>query len=100
MHLGSAAEYGPGAGGQRVTESAATRPAGLYGATKLAGTVAVTASGLDAVVLRVVNPVGPGAPSAGLPGRIAALLREAGRDPDGGTRLGDLSALPRLRGRT
>ncbi|MFJ6983308.1 MULTISPECIES: NAD-dependent epimerase/dehydratase family protein [unclassified Streptomyces] len=92
VHLGSAAEYGPGVPDSRVTESAATRPAGPYGATKLAGTVAVTASGLDAVVLRVGNPVGPGAPSSGLPGRIAGLLRAAGTDPAAVLRLGDLSA--------
>ncbi|QCD60148.1 NAD-dependent epimerase/dehydratase family protein [Streptomyces hawaiiensis] len=92
VHLGSAAEYGPGVPGTPVTESAATRPVGPYGATKLAGTVAVTASGLDAVVLRVGNPVGPGAPPSGLPGRIAALLREAGPGPEAVLRLGDLSA--------
>ncbi|MER7495000.1 NAD(P)-dependent oxidoreductase [Streptomyces pharetrae] len=92
VHLGSAAEYGPGTPGRPVPESAATRPAGPYGATKLAGTVAVTASGLDAVVLRVGNPVGPGAPAAGLPGRVAGLLAGAGRDADAVLRLGDLSA--------
>ncbi|WP_200307059.1 NAD-dependent epimerase/dehydratase family protein [Streptomyces adelaidensis] len=92
VHLGSAAEYGPGVPDVRVTESAATRPLAPYGATKLAGTVAVTASGLDAVVLRVGNPVGPGAPPTGLPGRIAGLLRAAGSDPDAVLPLGDLSA--------
>ncbi|GLW47265.1 hypothetical protein Stsp02_29270 [Streptomyces sp. NBRC 14336] len=88
VHLGSAAEYGPGAPGVPVTESAPTSPVGPYGATKLAGTAAVTASGLDAVVLRVGNPVGPGAPATGLPGRVAAQLRDGG----GVLRLGDLSA--------
>ncbi|MET9609416.1 NAD-dependent epimerase/dehydratase family protein [Streptomyces sp. NPDC006512] len=92
VHLGSAAEYGPGEPPTRVAESAATRPVTPYGATKLAGTVAVAASGLDGVVLRVGNPVGPGAPPSGLPGRIAALLREAGADPEAVLRLGDLSA--------
>ncbi|MFE7275984.1 NAD-dependent epimerase/dehydratase family protein [Streptomyces sp. NPDC057623] len=92
VHLGSAAEYGPTETAVRVTESAATRPAGPYGATKLAGTVAVTASGLDAVVLRVGNPVGPGAPPTGLPGRVAALLADAGDDAEAVLRLGDLSA--------
>ncbi|MFD9002648.1 NAD-dependent epimerase/dehydratase family protein [Streptomyces sp. NPDC059582] len=92
VHLGSAAEYGPGVPDTRVPESAATCPVAPYGATKLAGTVTVTASGLDAVVLRVGNPVGPGAPATGLPGRIAALLRAAGPDPDAVLRLGDLSA--------
>lgn len=92
VHLGSAAEYGPGVPDVRVTESAATRPLAPYGATKLAGTVAVTTSSLDAVVLRVGNPVGPGAPPTGLPGRIAGLLRAAGPDPDAVLPLGDLSA--------
>ncbi|MFD3584570.1 NAD-dependent epimerase/dehydratase family protein [Streptomyces sp. NPDC058683] len=92
VHLGSAAEYGPGIPDAPVAESAPTSPAAPYGATKLAGTVAVTSSGLDAVVLRVGNPVGPGAPAASLPGRITALLREAGPDPEAVLRLGDLSA--------
>jgi nucleoside-diphosphate-sugar epimerase len=90
VHLGSAAEYGPAEYGVPVAESAATRPLGPYGATKLAGTVAVTSSELDAVVLRVFNPVGPGAPAAGLPGRLAAQLRRAGAH--GTVRVGDLSA--------
>ncbi|WP_093802902.1 NAD(P)-dependent oxidoreductase [Streptomyces sp. Wb2n-11] len=90
VHLGSAAEYGPTAPGEAVAEDAATRPQGPYGATKLAGTAAVTAAGLDAVVLRVFNPVGPGAPAAGLPGRLAGELRRAGAS--GTVRVGDLSA--------
>ncbi|KUN01172.1 NarL family transcriptional regulator [Streptomyces yokosukanensis] len=92
VHLGSAAEYGPGVPGTPVTESAPARPVTLYGATKLAGTLAITTSALDGVVLRVGNPVGPGAPMASLPGRMAALLRSAGRDPGAVLRLGDLSA--------
>ncbi|MFD8835162.1 NAD-dependent epimerase/dehydratase family protein [Streptomyces griseofuscus] len=92
VHLGSAAEYGPGTPCAAVTESAPACPVTPYGATKLAGTLAVTAAGLDAVVLRIGNPVGPGAPAASLPGRMAALLRAAGSDPGAVLRLGDLSA--------
>jgi NDP-hexose 4-ketoreductase len=92
VHLGSAAEYGPHTDRVPASESAATRPVTVYGATKLAGTVTVSASGLDAVVLRVGNPVGAGAPASGLPGRVAALLRETRSGPDAVLRLGDLSA--------
>ncbi len=80
VHLGSAAEYGRAEPGLPVTEQAAPRPAGMYGTTKLAGTRLVglaAAAGLAAVVLRVFNPVGPGAPQASLPGRLAAELRRA-----------------------
>ncbi|GAB2622091.1 NAD-dependent epimerase/dehydratase family protein [Streptomyces capparidis] len=90
VHLGSAAEYGPPDGAEPLAETAPARPVTVYGATKLAGTAAVTACGLDAVVLRVFNPVGPGAPPGGLPGRLAAGLLAAGRD--GAVRVGDLSA--------
>ncbi|MGK5632063.1 NAD-dependent epimerase/dehydratase family protein [Streptomyces sp. URMC 123] len=90
VHLGSAAEYGPTPRGEPLTEAAPTRPVSAYGATKLAGTLAVTTAGLDAVVLRVFNPVGAGAPASGLPGRLAGELRRAG--PAGTVRVGDLSA--------
>lgn len=92
VHLGSAAEYGPGTPDVSVTESAPTHPLSPYGATKLAATVTVATSGLDAVVLRVGNPVGARAPLAGLPGRIAALLRAAADDRGAVLPLGDLSA--------
>jgi NDP-hexose 4-ketoreductase len=95
VHLGSAAEYGRVEPGDSVNESAPPRPAAPYGATKLAGTRLVElgrAAGLDAVVLRVFNPVGAGAPESGLPGRVAAELRRAlaGRAE---VRLGPLDAV-------
>ncbi|WP_405578902.1 NAD-dependent epimerase/dehydratase family protein [Streptomyces sp. NBC_01190] len=90
VHLGSAAEYGSAAPGTTLSEDAPARPTGLYGAAKLAGTLAVTGSGLDAVVLRVFNPVGAGAPPTGLPGRLAAALRET--PPHGAVRTGGLTA--------
>lgn len=90
VHLGSAGEYGPALPGEPLTETSPARPAGLYGATKLAGTLAVTGAGVDAVALRVFNPVGAGSPASGLPGRLAAAFREA--PPDGVVRTGDLGA--------
>jgi nucleoside-diphosphate-sugar epimerase len=95
VHLGSAAEYGRGEPGVPVTELAQPRPAGMYGATKLAGTRLVdlaAAAGLEAVVLRVFNPVGPGAPQTSLPGRLAAELRRA-LTPGTDVRLGSLDAV-------
>jgi nucleoside-diphosphate-sugar epimerase len=80
VHVGSAAEYGRSEPGVPVTESAPARPAGVYGVTKLAGTRLVElgrTAGLDAVVLRVFNPVGAGAPESSLPGRVAAQVRRA-----------------------
>jgi NDP-hexose 4-ketoreductase len=95
VHLGSAAEYGRAEAGVPVTESAPPRPVAPYGTTKLAGTRLVElgrAAGLDAVVLRVFNPVGAGAPETGLPGRLAAELRRALAD-GGEVRLGSLDAV-------
>ncbi|MFE0137312.1 NAD-dependent epimerase/dehydratase family protein [Streptomyces sp. NPDC059037] len=93
VHLGSAAEYGPTCIGERTPEDAPARPVAPYGATKLAGTLAVLDAGLDAFVLRVTNPVGPGASRAGLPGRLTGELRLAlSRTPHGTVRVGDLSA--------
>jgi nucleoside-diphosphate-sugar epimerase len=83
VHLGSAAEYGDTPVGAVTTEDTAPRPTGVYGVTKLGGTALIRsarADGLDAVVLRVFNPVGPGSPSSSLAGRLAAELRGTGGD--------------------
>ncbi|WP_338674904.1 NAD(P)-dependent oxidoreductase [Streptomyces sp. SCSIO 30461] len=92
VHLGSAAEYGPTEHGVRVAETAPAAPVGPYGATKLAGTLTVASSGLDAVVLRVGNPVGPGAPPTSLPGGTVERILKAGDGPGAVVRFGDLSA--------
>ncbi|MGW4895292.1 NAD-dependent epimerase/dehydratase family protein [Kitasatospora sp. NPDC004240] len=93
VHIGSAGEYGVCAAGTSLDESADARPVGVYGATKLAGSLAVAGSPLDAVVLRVFNPVGPGAPAGSLPGRLAAELRRAAPEGAAGVvKVGDLSA--------
>ena len=80
VHLGSAAEYGRAEPGVPVSEQAVPRPAAGYGATKLAGTRLVelaTAAGLDGIVLRVFNSIGPGTAPSNLPGKVAAELRRA-----------------------
>ncbi|MGW5733470.1 MULTISPECIES: NAD-dependent epimerase/dehydratase family protein [Streptomyces] len=93
VHLGSAAEYGPTGMGVRTAEDAPARPVAPYGATKLAGTLAVVDAELDALVLRVTNPVGPRAPRAGLPGRLTAeLARAVAHTPHATVQVGDLSA--------
>ena len=78
-----------------MSEQAVPRPAAVYGVTKLAGTRLVElamAAGLDGVVLRVFNPVGPGAPGSNLPGKVAAELHRAlARGTD--VQLGSLDAV-------
>jgi len=95
IHLGSAAEYGVAEPRLPITETRAPRPVGLYGVTKLAGTEAITLArqfGLDALVLRVFNPIGVGAPASSLPGRLVGELCRAVREHDA-VRLGSLDAV-------
>ena len=80
IHLGSAAEYGPGPSGRPVAETAPALPVSPYGAAKLASTrlVAEAASaGRNAIVLRVFNALGPGMPPDTLPGGALRRLTEA-----------------------
>jgi nucleoside-diphosphate-sugar epimerase len=94
VHLGSAAEYGRTVPGVAVTEDAAPRPVAPYGMSKLAGTCLVEAAidaGLEAIVLRVFNPIGPQASEATLVGRLLVELRSL--PPTGGEiRTGPLGA--------
>ncbi|HET9257239.1 MAG TPA: NAD-dependent epimerase/dehydratase family protein [Pseudonocardiaceae bacterium] len=95
VHLGSAGEYGRGERGVPVREDSPARPVSGYGATKLGGTLAVAvarAAGLPAVVLRVFNPVGAGAPASSLSGRAAAEIARASAQGDC-VRLGNLDAV-------
>lgn len=95
VHLGSAAEYGRGKPGVPVQEGSPARPVGIYGTTKLGGTRAVLVArtaGLAAIVLRVFNPVGAGAPTNSLPGRAATEIARAIAEKDH-VRLGSLNAV-------
>ena len=78
VQLGSAAEYGGGTHGTSLDEQTAPRPAGPYGVTKLAGSELVLRAqrnGADAVVLRIFDVTGPGAPDSTLTGRVIRDLR-------------------------
>jgi nucleoside-diphosphate-sugar epimerase len=78
VQLGSAAEYGGAPHGTSLDEQTAPRPLGPYGLTKLAGSELVLRAqrgGADAVVLRIFDVIGPGAPESTLTGRVIEDLR-------------------------
>ncbi|KJS51572.1 NarL family transcriptional regulator, partial [Streptomyces rubellomurinus subsp. indigoferus] len=78
--------------GASLSADADARPVGVYGATKLAGSLEWAGSPLDALVPRVCNPDGPGGPAGWLPGRLADELRRvAPEGPEGRVTAGDLS---------
>lgn len=81
VRLGSAAEYGPVRYGHLVNEADPAAPISEYGVSQLAATrlaeLAAAAGRVDAMVLRVFNPVGPGLPTVNALGKAAELLREA-----------------------
>jgi nucleoside-diphosphate-sugar epimerase len=95
VHLGSAAEYAEVPGG-RTDEGAPLEASTPYAASKLEAFRLVSEaaeSGLDAVVVRVFNPIGPGMPATSVPGRAARLLREAGEAGTAAVELGPLDAV-------
>ncbi|CAM4089808.1 NAD(P)-dependent oxidoreductase [Kibdelosporangium persicum] len=75
--MGSAGEYGVVPVGKPVTEDSPTAPVAAYGVTKLASTMMVASSPVDAVSLRVFNPIGPGVGADTVLGRAAASIRTA-----------------------
>ncbi|SDP01653.1 Nucleoside-diphosphate-sugar epimerase [Streptomyces sp. cf386] len=98
VQLGTVHEYGPGVRPRATPEVTPPQPVTPYGRTKLSATqrvlAAVADQGLDAVVLRIANVSGPGAPEGSLLGSVAARLA-AGRRAGGGPvelRLAPLSA--------
>ncbi|MEU4141837.1 NAD-dependent epimerase/dehydratase family protein [Streptomyces parvulus] len=92
VQVGCSAEYGPSQPGSSTAEDAVPRPGGPYGVSKLAATELVLGSGLDAVVLRVFSPAGPGTPAGSPLGRLAEAMRRAMQSGDGELRLGGLGA--------
>ncbi|WP_067793998.1 NAD-dependent epimerase/dehydratase family protein [Actinomadura formosensis] len=86
IQLGTIHEYGSAPGGGVLREDTVPAPLTPYGRTKLRATeavlAAVRAGRADAVVLRVANVIGPGAPAGSLLGMVTELLagaRAAGR---------------------
>lgn len=92
VQIGCGAEYGPSQPGSSTAEDAVPRPGGPYGVSKLAATELVLGSGLDAVVLRVFSPAGPGTPAGSPLGRLAEAMRRAMQSGDGELKLGGLGA--------
>lgn len=90
VQLGCSSEYGPSQPGSSTAEDAVPRPGGPYGVSKLAASELVLGSGLDAVVLRVFSPVGPGTPAGSPLGRLAEAMRRAIQSGDGELKLGGL----------
>ena len=90
VQIGCGAEYGPSQPGSSTAEDAVPRPGGPYGVSKLAATELVLGSGLDAVVLRVFSPAGPGTPAGSPLGRLAEAMRRAMQSGDGELKLGGL----------
>ncbi len=85
VHLGSAAEYGDPGGAEPISEQAPPRPSGSYGETKWSGSAAVLdarRSGLDAVVARGFNFVGPHLPAVSPLHQFVTDVSALG--PDGG----------------
>jgi len=92
VQVGCSAEYGPSQPGSSTAEDAVPRPGGPYGVSKLAATELVLGSGLDAVVLRVFSPAGPGTPAGSPLGRLAEAMRRAMQSGDAELKLGGLGA--------
>jgi nucleoside-diphosphate-sugar epimerase len=77
VHIGSSAEYGDGTPGMPMAENSTPHPVSAYGRAKLTASQRVMASNVEATVLRVFNPIGPGAGPLSLIGHAVTLLRRA-----------------------
>lgn len=90
VQVGCSSEYGPAQSGSSTAEDAVPRPGGPYGVSKLAATELVLGSDLDAVVLRVFSPAGPGTPAGSPLGRLAEAMRRSIQSGDTELRVGGL----------
>jgi nucleoside-diphosphate-sugar epimerase len=94
VHLGSAAEYGTTPSAVPIPEDREEQPQSPYGTAKLAASQvlleATRRGAVDAVLLRVFNPLGRGQPCSTLPGTVARQL-VADRNAD--ITVGPLSAV-------
>jgi nucleoside-diphosphate-sugar epimerase len=94
--LGSAAEYGPTPYGRLVGEDDPVNPVAMYGVTRLASTrlvqLAARDKRLDAVVLRIFNPIGPHVPHENVLGRAIAGMQTALNKGEDSIVLGPLDA--------
>jgi nucleoside-diphosphate-sugar epimerase len=78
IRLGSAGEYGVVPPGRSVAEDDRAEPVGAYGVSHLAGTRLFALAGeVDAISLRVFNPIGAGQSAENVLGRAALRIREA-----------------------
>ncbi|GAA3348341.1 NAD(P)-dependent oxidoreductase [Amorphoplanes nipponensis] len=96
VRLGSAGEYGVVAPGRSVTEDDPAHPVAAYGVSHLAGTRLFQLAGesglVDAVSLRVFNPIGPRMSGETMLGRAAERIRAALATGAGEITLGPLAA--------
>jgi nucleoside-diphosphate-sugar epimerase len=94
--LGSAAEYGVVPVDRPVSEDAPVNPVSAYGIIKSASTrlvrLAAEEGRVQAVALRVFNPIGPGTPVENMLGWAAARMRTALDNGDDHIELGALHA--------
>jgi nucleoside-diphosphate-sugar epimerase len=80
VRLGSAGEYGVVPRGRSVAEDDRTEPVSGYGVSHLAGSRLFELAGeVDAVSLRVFNPIGAGQPAENVLGRASTTPAAAGR---------------------
>ena len=78
IRLGSAGEYGVVPHGRAVGEDDRTEPVGAYGISHLAATRLFALAGeVEAVSVRVFNPIGAGQPAENVLGRAGQRIRAA-----------------------